>query len=236
MGLPARSLPARVALAAPNPEAAERLRAAWADVLDYLRGTRPGDGTGEEREAIRRFIRCAVMTLTVVEGSVSELLRHNIDDALLELVRQELETSVIERKFALRQIEVAAQVAGVIFEQLGSLLNAMPDEGDVARQVLEHAEHMDPLSEADLTFVRFQLDLLVALESFAAPVDELTYWAKRAVTGARRVQALHSPVSPAGLRGELARLRSRNAWRSWDAEEIEREFAPWPKPNATRSS
>jgi len=235
MGLPARSLPARVALAAPNPEAAERLRAAWADVLDYLRGARPAEGTSEEREAIRRFLRCALMTLTVIEGSVSELLRHNIDDALLELVRQELETSEIERKFALRQIEVAAQVAGVIFEQVGSLLNAMPDEGDVAREVLEHAEHMD-LSEADLTLVRFQLDLLVALESFADPVDELTYWAKRAVTGARRVQALHSPMSPAGLRGELARLRARNAWRSWDAEEIEREFAPWPKPNAIRSS
>lgn len=236
MGLPARSLPARVALAAPNPEAAECLRAAWAHVLEYLRATRPGEGSDEEREAIRRFLRCALMTLTLLDGAFSDLLRHNIDDALLELVRQELETSELERKFALRQIEVAAQVAGVLFEQVGSLLSAMPDEGDVLRDLLEHAEHLDPLSEADLQLARFQLDLLVALESFAAPVDELTYWAKRAVTGARRVQALHSQASPAALRGELARLRSRNAWRSWDAEEIEREFAPWPKPNATRSS
>lgn len=236
MALPARSAPniaSRFALAAPDAETADRLRAAWVDAIEHVRRTRPGDGTEEERECVLRFVRSSMMTLAIFEGGLPELLRLNLDDSLRELVREELATSEVERKLALRQLEFAAQVAGVVFEQVAALLDALPDGSDVAQEVAEHVEHVD-LSGADLTVVRFQLDLMVALESFDAPLEELTYWAKRAVTGARRVQALSLPVSPAGLRGELARLRARSAWRHWDAEELERELAPWP--DATPSS
>jgi hypothetical protein len=41
--------------------------------------------------------------------------------------------------------------------------------------------------------------------------------------GCGRLEALRVALEP----GELARERSRRAWRSWDRDEIERECRPW---------
>ena len=77
--------------------------------------------------------------------------------------------------------------------------------------------------------LRFQLDLLVALDVMDAPLADLTFWAYRAITDTHRVQALPPDALTRGLRGELARVEARNAWLDWDEEDIKDEFRPWPE-------
>ncbi|HEX3769528.1 MAG TPA: hypothetical protein VHV30_01630, partial [Polyangiaceae bacterium] len=144
MGLQARSFPnlaSRFAAAAPDEEGAERLRATWRDLLEDVRATRPGDGTPEERDALLRFLRSSVTTLAILHGDLPGLLRLNLDDAMRECVREELATSEVERKLALRHIEFAGQAAGVVNERLASLLDELPDGTGFVQELGEYIEH-----------------------------------------------------------------------------------------------
>jgi hypothetical protein len=85
-----------------------------------------------------------------------------------------------------------------------------------------------PMEATDRLVLRFQLDVMIALDVLDASLEELTFWAYRAITNTRRVEALPIDALSSQIRGELARVRSRNAWVGWDDEEIARELAPWP--------
>lgn len=84
------------------------------------------------------------------------------------------------------------------------------------------------LAEEDRAFLRFEVDLMVACELLAGPLDELTFWAQRAAIGARRVAAIQPSSRAARVRAEVARVRARTAWERWDDEEIDQELRPWP--------
>ncbi|HKY36522.1 MAG TPA: hypothetical protein VJN18_11320 [Polyangiaceae bacterium] len=49
-------------------------------------------------------------------------------------------------------------------------------------------------NETERIVVRLQLDVLVALDVLDASLDELTFWAFRALTDARRVEAIPASV------------------------------------------
>ena len=91
-----------------------------------------------------------------------------------------------------------------------------------------------PMEEHERVVARFQMDVLVGLDAMDAPLEELTYWAFRAVTGARKVEAMPAPVFLRGLKGELAHIRTRRAWRDWDQNDLAEELAPWPSPGSSR--
>jgi hypothetical protein len=160
-----------------------------------------------------------------------------VNATLKELLQKELSAAETERKFALRQVEQAAHTFGVLIESVSAIFTLLPPS-DVHVWLVEAASRARssevPLSADDRTVMRFQVDLSVALESLDAPLDDLTYWAFRAATGARRVEAMPSPTMPPGLRGELARLRSQRSWLNWDAAEIQQELAPWPSAAPSR--
>jgi len=105
----------------------------------------------------------------------------------------------------------------------------MPEMVD---ELSRHIEAEDlAMESSDRVVLRFQLDVMVALDVLDAPLDELTFWAFRAITDARRVEALPAAMTSNVLRGELARLRSRRSWLAWDVAEIAKELAPWPTPS-----
>ena len=143
---------------------------------------------------------------------------------------QELLAAEAERKLALRHLEQAVHTYGVQVESFGAAVADLP-LGSVSALLEEVAEHIKsgelPLSGGDRVVFRFQLDVMVALDVVDGPLEELTFWAFRTITGARRVAAMPQ-IAPTGLRGELARLRARRSWAAWDPEEVARELAPWP--------
>ena len=97
------------------------------------------------------------------------------------------------------------------------------------QELAEQMKHGDmPVSDDERVILRFQLDVLVSLDVLDAPLEELTFWAFRAITDARRVEAMPVGIMPAGLHGELARARARKAWIAWDESELTKELSPWP--------
>jgi hypothetical protein len=95
--------------------------------------------------------------------------------------------------------------------------------GDVAQHARSTVVQLDDVSRAVL---RFELNLMMAYDSLSAMDEELAYWAREAVTSARRVQVNVLPV----LRGSLEAELARGAWDHWDAPEIERELSAWTTP------
>jgi hypothetical protein len=220
-----------------DPCALDTLREQRSFLLAEVRRLRPADGTDEELPALLRLARFSLSSMHVLGQSFVDVFRGGVNTALGELLRKELEAAETERKLALRQIEQALHTFGVLIESVGAVMAGMP-EATLRTWLYESAERASApnfvLAPGERVILRFELDLTMALDSLDGPLEELTHWAFRAVAGARRVEALPSPIVPAGLHGELARVRSRSAWRGWDADEIERELAPWPPGSPLR--
>lgn len=213
-------------------DALVRLGTEYRSLLDQVRRERPVEGTTQEEAALRGASSFGFSISRTLGTAFLDILRMHLNETLTDLVRKEFEVSEPERKLALRHIEHAVHVFGVLMESVGAALAEVP-LASLATLLDELNDHVRsgevPMSETDRVVLRFQLDVMVAFDVLDAPLDELTYWAYRAMTGARRVEANPNVVSPAGLRGELARIRARRSWMSWDQEEVAKELAPWPK-------
>ncbi|MBZ0118389.1 MAG: hypothetical protein K8H88_15405 [Sandaracinaceae bacterium] len=77
--------------------------------------------------------------------------------------------------------------------------------------------------------LRWTLDVIVALVVMEGDIDDLAFWARRALEGARFARALRDAHGPLDLRGELAKARAQLAWTDWDDEDVATELAPWPQ-------
>lgn len=219
--LPERFVPDEV-----DATGSERIRADVRALLAHVRQTRPADGSLEEGEALVRLATLALGTFCLFGPRFVDVLRSGVDRVLRELIERELATAETERKFALRQIEQAANTFGVLVEGFLAFvaLVPMPTQSELAAVIAKAPAEVWALSDDDRALLRFELDLAMALESLEAPLEELTYWASRAIRSARRLQVTQLP----GLRGEQARVRSRRSWVQWDAEDLRQELAPWP--------
>lgn len=207
------------------------LRAKLQTLLAEMRRERPEPGSDSEAAMLLRMsLFGAEATKRLGPGYVA-LLRAGIHAAIGDLVRKELETAEVERKLALRHIEQAGHTLGVLAESLGALLTTVP-AGSLSGLLDELAAlgvaGRVSMGDSERVVARFQLDVLVAMDAMDAPLDELTYWAYRAITGARKVNAMPSAEMLGGLHGLLARVRARRAWQSWDEAELAEELAPWP--------
>lgn len=234
MGLPALLLPdstAPAGLVVVDPQALAKLETEMRLLLDDVRQQPPAESTAAEEAALLRLARLGYTGMRVLGPGFGHILRGNLNRALNDLVKKELAAAEPERKLALRHLQQAVHRYGVLMESLLGILGAL----DAAEHVTLLAEleqnavtEISLGNETERMVMRFQLDVLVALDVLDASLDELTFWAFRALTDARRVEAIPAGVSVAGLKGELARARARSAWLNWDAAEVAKELAPWP--------
>lgn len=238
MGLPALLSPEAWVLPASlppvEPAALEHLGAEIRQLLDDVRRERPADGTTGETAALIRVSLFGLSSLRLLGPAFLEVVRANLNQALTDLVRKELVAAEPERKLALRHIEQAVHRYGVLMESVGAAVGVIPAAAVVTLldELAEQAKSGGAVfSEDERIVLRFQLDVLVALDVLDAALDELTFWAFRAITDSRRVEAMPAPVMPSALRGELARVRARRAWVAWDEAEVAKELAPCPTPS-----
>lgn len=233
MGLPALLFPeSQVAPPLIAPEAVPTLRTELRSVLDDVRKSRPAEGTPEETAALTRVSRFSLLTYRLLQTSFLEILRQNLHQVLADLVSKELATAEPARRLALRHIQQAVDRYGVLMEAIAAALANV--SASTMKHFMEEAAEQAASGElelepADRLVLRFQLDVIVALDVLDAPLEELTFWAFRAITSTHRIEALPIDSLASQIRGELARVRARHAWDDWDDEEIERELAPWPK-------
>jgi hypothetical protein len=217
-----------------DPATLDRLRAETRLFLDGVRRDRPGDDTALETTALTRVSLFGAASVRVLGAAFVGVVRAGVNEALTDIVRKELLAAEPERKLALRHIEHAVHRYAVLIESLGATLGVLPSSSiDALLDELTAQAEGGGLSVGpeDRVVLRFQLDVLVALDVLDAALDELTFWAFRAITGARRVEALPAPTMLSAFRGELARARARRAWLGWDEAEIAKELAPWPSPS-----
>jgi len=131
----------------------------------------------------------------------------------------------------LRHIQQAVHRYGVEMERVWTSLAEVPAASldELIRAWDDSIESGVALMIADeRTVARFQLDVLIAISVMDGPIDELTFWAFRAITGARKVEARADRAAEARQLGELARIRTRRAWIDWSASDVASEIAPWP--------
>jgi hypothetical protein len=241
MALAAFILPERWAAAALrpalDPAVKDALRRERSMLVEQVRQERPPEGSEDERAALCRIVHLGSLVVRALgPAGYVDAFRSGAEAGLSELIAQEFATAETARKLALRQIEQALHTFGVLVESIGAVLAEVPlplvgSLFDDAARRFERAEAS--FGAEDRALLRFEMDLLMALESLDEPLSELTYWAYRVAVGARRIEAM--PVRlPAALRGEIVRLRARSSWRGWDAEEIQKEFAPWPRPDPSQ--
>lgn len=213
-----------------DPAALAPVRAERQRFCEAMRRTSPCEGSDDEARLLVRLVTIGLGMVRALGPAAFEVTRAGVNVGIKELLAREYATADTERKFALRQIEQALNSFGVLVEALVLEMAELPLRTVVCW--LEEAAAQADRQELDLdahsrVLLRFEADLIVALDSLDESLDDLTTWAFRAATGARKVEALPFPKVTPGLRGELARLRARRAWARWDSEEIQREFAPW---------
>lgn len=238
MGLPALLTPFESPTTPPLPdideEAREALKREADELIESVRRGRPTEGSPEETRAIVRMSLFAHALVRALGDRFVDVLRQNINGACSSLVRRELEAAEPERKLALRHLQQAVHTFGVVTESFGRVLSEIPAEAVVGLldELAEQVKSGDvPMRDAERVVARLQLDVFVALAVLDGPLEDLTFWAHRALNDARRVEAMPASLSTVGLRGELARIRSKRAWLDWDADEIAEELAPWPTPS-----
>lgn len=209
----------------------DRLSAQLQSLVDKVRSERPPEGSGAEENALRSVASLGLSISQTLATAFLRVLRGSVNGALADLVRKEFEVSEPERKLALRHIEHAVHTFGVLMESIGGALAQIPPASlaalfDELANLVRSGDA--PMSDTDRIVLRLQLDVMVALEVLDASLDELTFWAFRAITDARRVEASLNALTPTGFRGELARIRARRSWLDWDQAAVAKELATWP--------
>jgi len=236
MALPALLPPESLEAVAQQLDAAvaERVRAwapAYGALVDEMRRTNPTEGSAEEQALLDRSLHLMLDLQRPLGLAFFRVLELSFDREAESVLREEFATPDVTRKLAMRHLQDALRTLGVLQELMANVLreasqddlNALAHYLDLAR---EHQLHPDAQA---LSFLRWQLDLVVALEAVKAAPSELAFWANRAAVGSRRVEAMLAAAGPLSLRGDLARMRAQLAWTNWDDAEVARELAPWKR-------
>jgi hypothetical protein len=175
-------------------------------------------------------LSAAVSSVEPSAGRVVRTSSTKLVPSLTSLVQQEIDSADAARKLALRHIQQAVHRYGVVVEGLWPSLARVSAASldELVTAVEESVLTASPLFVEDERIVaRFQLDVLVAISVMNSSLDELTFWAFRAINGARRVEALADRGGETRQLGELARVRTKRAWSDWSASDIAAEVAPW---------
>lgn len=209
-----------------------RIRAAYAELLADVRAARPETGSDEETAYLVRLATLGYRSFAELGPELANLMRSGLSGMLDDAVRLELATAETERKLALRHLQAATNTLTVLVERLNTPVAALDvEESGLVAQLLDEMNRTAVrLTDSQRATARFQMDVLVALDVMDGSLEDLTYWALRALTGARKVEAYPQSELFAGVGAELARAHARRAWSDWEAEDVAEELAPWPSP------
>lgn len=230
MGLPA-SLPTEPLFGfAVEPAGWRELQEEGASLVDEVRRTKPADRSPEESVALAGLARFGLRSFKVLGVAFLDVVRGQLQAALTAIVEKEIGSAEAQRMLALRHIQLALHRYGVVLEGVWTSLANVPASA-VDQLIASWDESIDAgvalMIDDERIVARFQLDVLVAITVLDAPLEELTFWAFRAITGARRVEALGDRAAETRRLGERARARTRNAWTEWSSQDVVSEVAPW---------
>jgi hypothetical protein len=209
------------------PNVAEQLKSRFKPQVDAVvqrfRAQPPEEGTPEELHLLVELMRVFQDFLQQVgPGAMEEATARAQQQGLEGLIRRQLADAPVERRLALRLIERSCEVMTEI------VLSIAPLVPDPTRIQLNDSLSLDLVSSPMLVLWRFQKDVIVALESLDAPLDELTRLARRC--SERSFEAQHwAARGREELLDAQMRAKSKNAWADWDDDDIRHELAPWPK-------
>lgn len=201
-------------------------------LVDRARAARPEPGSATEHEHVRELVMLLFEVLERLGHHAMVYLRSDVQEQLDALIHDELRSADVTRKLALRHLQVSVGVAGKVIELAGEVVRGLPE---VAVEVLlgdlegsaRNADHVEEHLDDDLYgFLSWWLSLSVALECTLGNLEDLTYWSRRTIEGARKVEAL-LPRLESDLRAARLQLRARWAWHDWDEDDIEDEIAAW---------
>lgn len=200
--LPALTLPESLLPADLAPELRERV-GAWRETWCVLRGRvrteRPEAGSDAESAVLIDFLKALSGPMLDVAPFAGGFVRQGIERGLDDLLRQEFSAAETERKLALRHLQGSLEVFGELFASVREQLRGVSDEQftqaftEAARTVTrDPAEY---LTADARTLIRWELTLFVALDTRTESLEELTFWAHRAIVCSREVRALmaHTP-------------------------------------------
>jgi hypothetical protein len=234
MGLPALILPqewlAPTMSATMNRGALEPFWSARRDLCRRVGAARPLEGTEAEANALMDFVNLAFSVADAFGRDILAAVRGGIEHGLVVILEAELQDAPVQRKLALRHLGRATETFGLFVETANAVMQSGPPDAvdSVSGLLTEQAtEHRLPLDEDSRCLLRFELNLMMAYDALDAADEELAYWAMKAVSSARQVQAVQLPRLAVSIRSEIARVRARRGWDGWDSAEIEREMAPW---------
>src|SRR5688572_18502904 len=115
MGLPAQFV---TSTTPPLPALDEVTRATFVhrvnELLARVIRERPAEGSEAERLAILDVSAASNILVKALGARFADVLRQNINDAFQSIVRRETETAEPERKLALRHLEQALHIFGVV--------------------------------------------------------------------------------------------------------------------------
>jgi hypothetical protein len=209
------------------PSEGERLVAEVDGLLRALRQEDPAEGSPRERELLLQSLQLNSQLVTVAGAAWVQRAGARAEERLTSLVEAELAEARTERKLALRLLQESARTWGRWVQAVVYDFD-FPAAEEAARLPTE--EDLEAVPEDALRVLRWQLDMLVAVDAISSADDTtLAIWARRALSGARHMDGLLLRSASLGMAGALAGHRARHAWDDWDDAEIDHELrAPWP--------
>lgn len=188
------------------------------------------DERGKETAALVRLLELQLRLLEALGDRWVSVLQVAPDRQLDSFILAELQSTDTKRQLALRHLQTASQVFGDLVEFIGALFDGLPPEPAIGRiQQLYGATPSVELAEDPdgRSFLGWLLALLVGGHAANNQnIDDVSFWAHRALTASRQVKALLAHEVRV-LRGTRARIESDVARSDWDDEEIEVEKRSW---------
>jgi len=183
-----------------------------------------------ETAALSRFLELQLRLLDVLDDRFVSVLRIARDRQLDSLILGEYGSVQAERKLALRHLQSASEVFGDLVEFLDNMFEALPTEAafgmiqrihgsTASNEIVEHPEAR--------LLLQWLIALLVGSEAANTDgVEDVSFWAHRALTASRQVKALLVREARV-LQGTRTRMKANLAWANWDDEKIRAEKESW---------
>lgn len=197
----------------------------WGEIAAVMRH-RPAEGSEDESAACRTMINVFQVCASAPNVDLRAFTEAGVERALKEIVRAERTDKGDDWAFALRQLERAVDYYGQVMATV--MKDVTRDDWSLALTDVEDATNaIDWLKTPMREYLLAQVLLLMAMDALTNDrPNELQYWAARANTAWRRVQAgLHELATR--VEAELTRTRARRAWDNWTDEDRAEERATW---------
>lgn len=200
-------------------------RAALELALSDVRRAGPDIESPAFQEAVASGVHAVL--LAAASGWVPGLaVRRMATEGLRELLRREYSTTDVERRLAFRWIQGAVDT---LETALGVLDGRLSDTDFNELVAMLWSEPPSPqrilasMRGPGFQLAALEFTVVAALECLDAELDELTGWARLSHALSCSVRGRLTGLADE-LDGELARLRARRSWDTWDEHDVAAEL------------